>query len=142
MPIKKLWNAGESYRELFSHKPGEQFMYTGGLFTRLIFSDSLAHWLAYSGMPEESIQLLQTTFLASDQFGVVNVFSRNDNVITVTTFPEWSKMYQTQPKGFPDATKILISPTAPAARAIMKRTTKKRQADESPQEGSAAVGVV
>ena len=101
--------AGEAYRELFSHRPGEKFVYDGGIFTRLVFSDSLCLFLRVAGFTDLQIKVLRDTFLATDQFGVVNVFQRNEDVITVETFPIWGGFYKTHPEGFPDANKILVN---------------------------------
>jgi len=99
--------AGVSHRSLFSHKIGERFVYNGGLFTRIVLSDTFCLSLELSGVDSTSIALMRGMFLAIDQFGIINIFSREEQVVSIKSFPDFGNYYRILPDGVIDAEAIL-----------------------------------
>lgn len=99
--------AGLSTRSLFSHRPGERFVYQGSLFTRIVISDGLAIALKhFNKLSNEQIESLQDTFFAVDQHGVMSIFTRDEDVVTISTLPDWE--HPSVAERLKDPNKVLI----------------------------------
>jgi hypothetical protein len=94
---------------LFSHRPGEKFVYGGGLFTVIVLSNSLVMGCVHQGVNGPALDRMRELFLAVDQFGVVNIFTHDEEVVTVNSIPMFGNTYKDLPNGVEDAKKVLCT---------------------------------